>query len=67
MWCNKGSQGFPGPDTTASSSMMQTEPPRRRCKESLQYEMRVAATNVVATDTMAAELPPIEVVVETAQ
>lgn len=30
-------------------------------------EMRDAAANVVATDTMAAELPPIEVVVQTAQ
>jgi hypothetical protein len=30
-------------------------------------EMRAAAANVVATDTMAAELPPIEVIVQTAQ
>ena len=30
-------------------------------------EMQAAAANVVATDTMAAELPPIDVVVQTAQ
>jgi hypothetical protein len=34
---------------------------------SVTKEMRTAAAQVVATDTMAAELPPIEVIVQTKQ